>query len=104
MIIELKPGEDLQTVLNKMPNKVIVDVYTKWCGPCKMLSAQLEQFVKTHQDWAILRVDSDVHSDLAAAYHVHAVPTMHFVINGTSVEEVVGYKPLEEIENIARKY
>ena len=104
MIAELKPGEDLQTVLNRLSKKIIVDVYAKWCGPCKMLSAELEKFAKAHEDWAILRVDSDVHSALAAAYHVHAVPTIYIVIDGEGVEQHVGYIPLSEIEQITKKY
>lgn len=104
MIVELKPGEDLQTVLNRLPKKVIVDVYAKWCGPCKMLSAELEAFAKNHEDWAILRVDSDVHSALAAEYHIHAVPTACIVIDGWGKESFVGYKPLAEIEAITKKY
>lgn len=104
MIIELRPGEDLQTLLNKSTNKIIVDVYAKWCGPCKMLASQLEVFANQHSDWTIIRVDSDVHSALAATYHVHAVPSMFIVVDGKVVEQVIGYKPLAEIEAIAKKY
>ncbi len=69
-----------------------------------MLASQLEVFANQHSDWTIIRVDSDIHSALAATYHVHAVPTMFIVVDGKNVEQVVGYKPLAEIENITKKY
>lgn len=104
MIIELQKGEDIQTVLNRISRKVIVDVYAKWCGPCKMLETQLQAFTNAHPDWSVLRVDSDVHSEAAAQYGIHAVPTMFIVIDGTATERIIGYKSLAEIENITKKY
>lgn len=30
--------DEVEAKMEKEPRKVIVDVYTKWCGPCKMMS------------------------------------------------------------------
>jgi thiol:disulfide interchange protein len=32
--------EQMQDALRSDPRPVLVDVYTQWCGPCKMLAAQ----------------------------------------------------------------
>ncbi len=29
--------EEAQELVKKKPKKILVDVYTKWCGPCKMM-------------------------------------------------------------------
>lgn len=31
---------ELEALQKKEPRKVMIDVYTKWCGPCKMMMAQ----------------------------------------------------------------
>jgi thioredoxin-related protein len=31
---------ELESLQQKEPRKVLIDVYTKWCGPCKMMMAQ----------------------------------------------------------------
>lgn len=28
---------ELQTAMEKEPKKIMIDVYTQWCGPCKMM-------------------------------------------------------------------
>lgn len=29
--------EELEEAMEKEPRKILIDVYTKWCGPCKMM-------------------------------------------------------------------
>ena len=32
--------EEMQIAMKKEPRKVLIDVYTNWCGPCKMMMSQ----------------------------------------------------------------
>ena len=102
MIIDLK-NQDIN-LLFAQHDKVIVDIYATWCGPCKMLSTQLQEFAKNHKDWTIIKVDSDQNQALASEYNVQAVPTMLIVVKGKKMETIVGFKPLVELERITDKY
>lgn len=103
MVIEFNNGESLQTYLNKY-DKIIVDVYAKWCGPCKLLSNELDQLANKHTNWTILRIDSDIHSQLLVGYNIRAIPTVFIVVNGKIVNKFVGFKPLAEIEKLVEKH
>lgn len=102
MIIEFN-NQSLEQLL-KDNNKVIIDLYATWCGPCQMLATQLEAFAKQHNDWTIIRVDSDKHNDVTSLYNLQAVPTMIIVVNNEFKEKIIGFKPLIEIEKITSKY
>lgn len=103
MIVELKPDQQLEKLFGQY-NKVIVDIYATWCGPCKMLAPQLEAFAKANEDWTIIKVDSDKNAKVAGMFNVQAVPTMIIVVNKQVKETIVGFKPLVEIEKITGKY
>lgn len=103
MIIDFKPSDDINFLISKH-DKILVDIYATWCGPCKMLAPQLEEFAKNHSDWTVIRVDSDANNNVAANFAVQAVPTMVIIVKGKMVETIVGFKPLVEIEKITDKY
>lgn len=103
MIIDLKQDQQLEQLFAQY-NKVIVDIYATWCGPCKMLAPQLEAFAKQHEDWTVIRVDSDQNAKVASMFNVQAVPTMIIVVNKEVKETITGFRPQAEIEKITSKY
>ena len=77
---------------------VLVDFYAEWCGPCKMLGPVLEQL-----DCEVIKVDVDKHNELAIKNGVMSVPTVFIYENGTLVNKFIGFKTLEEIQEILKK-
>lgn len=71
--------------------KVLVDFYASWCGPCKMLSPILEEISK-EVDVQICSVDVDNNFDLAKSYGVMSVPTLILFNNGIEVKRAIGLK------------
>lgn len=74
----------------------LVDFYTEWCGPCKMLASILEEI--DYMD--ILKVDADKFPNLAMKYGIMSVPTLCFYKDGLMMQKEIGYRTPEEIKDI----
>ena len=76
---------------------VLVDFYSKTCGPCKMLAFVLNDVEKALGDKVkILKVDFDANKDLTEAYKVVGYPTIIVLKDGEEVKRLQGLqqKPL----------
>ena len=60
----------------------IVDFYASWCGPCKMLMPVLEEI---ESEVSIIKINVDIHPDIASDYKVMSIPTLFYVKDGESV-------------------
>lgn len=77
-------------VLNK-DKLVVVDFFATWCGPCKMLTPELETVSESRADFDIVKVDIDEAEDLAIKYNVAVVPTLIMFKDGKEVDRVSGF-------------
>jgi thioredoxin 1 len=56
---------------------VLVDFYTTWCGPCKMLTPIVEKLADEYAGkLTVAKVDVDGAPNLAAKYGITSVPTI----------------------------
>ena len=81
---------------------VVVDFYADWCGPCKMLKPVLEEL--SNAGHAIYSVNVDDNKDLATKYHISSIPTVLFFKNGKVVDEFVGLREEEEIQDMIKSH
>lgn len=61
--------------------KVVVDVYTTWCGPCRFLSPILER-LKEEGAIKLLKEDLDQNRPLGERFGITSIPTLLFFNNG----------------------
>ena len=69
-------------------NKILVDFYATWCGPCKMLGPVLENYQSTIK---VIKVDTDEFEELAREYGVMSIPTLVLMEQGKEVKRNVGF-------------
>ena len=80
-------------------NRVLVDFYAEWCGPCKMMSSVLE---KAEADIDVVKVNIDEYQDIARQYGVMSIPTLILFDNSKEVKRNVGFISQEQLEKFVK--
>lgn len=82
---------------------IFVDVYTTWCGPCKVMAADIfpQPVVGNYMNATFVNAKFDAEKgegiEIAAKYEVKAYPTMLILdAQGKEVGRIVGSSPTPE--------
>ncbi len=96
-MISLSNNEEFKDIIKE--GTWLVDFSATWCGPCRMLEPNLEEFSKNNN---VLQVDIDKFGELTESFGIMSVPTLILFNNGELVKQTVGYKSLEDLEKFVK--
>jgi thioredoxin 1 len=68
--------------------KLLIDVYTTWCGPCKFVAPILHK-LRDEGLISLIQVDLDQNRALGERFGITAIPTLLFFNNGQLLEGVI---------------
>ena len=94
MIKHYSKEDDFNEIIK---NKVLVDFYADWCGPCKMLAMEIEK-AASEIDIDIVKVNVDEEEDIARKYGVMSIPTLILFENGQELKKTIGFMPKDKIK------
>ena len=66
--------------------KLIIDLFSEWCGPCKLVSPILENF-RNKGLINLIQIDVVKNRELARKLNVNAVPTLLFFKDGKLLDK-----------------
>lgn len=87
---------NFETVKNS-EKTVLLDFYTDWCGPCRMVSPIVDEIAEENPQYLVGKINVDEETKLAADFGVGSIPTLIVMKNGKIVQESVGARPKEQI-------
>lgn len=95
-VIKVNLENFAQEVL-KSEKPVLVDFYADWCGPCKMMAAEIDAFAEETENIKVCKLDVDESTDLAMTFGVMSIPTVILFKNGQEAKRFVGAKEKHQI-------
>jgi len=90
-LVEQLKDEELDDFVLKH-DIVLLDIFTTWCGPCKMQAAVLEEVAKeaNPKQVAIAKMDADECPVTSGRFKITAIPTLVIFKKGKAVKTTVG--------------
>ncbi len=83
----------------------MVDFYTTWCGPCKMMAPFIAQ-IKNEQSAVVnvLKIDAEAQIDIASRYNLEGYPTVILFKKGEVIFKQLGALDKDGLMALVNKY
>lgn len=89
--------ENFEQTVMKSENKVLLDFWATWCGPCKMIAPVIEEIAEENEDITVGKVNVDEEMALAARFGITSIPTLVVMEGGKAVSQMIGFRPKQDI-------
>ena len=95
---------NFRTLINSH-DKVMVDFFAEWCGPCKMLAPNLKAMKDQLGDTVkVVKVDVDKNPSIATQFQVRGVPTLVLFKKGQQVWRQSGLLQPQQLIDAIKAY
>ena len=95
-VLHIGKGNFEELVL-KSEKKVLLDFWAPWCGPCKMIGPIVEEIAEENEHIVVGKINVDDEVELAIQFGVTSIPTLIVMEKGQKVNQLIGYRPKEDI-------
>jgi len=90
--------------VKKENDRLVIDCWAEWCGPCKMLAPLIEELAERYDGKVTFgKLDCDENRDLVMEHGIMAIPTLLLIKEGEEVDRIVGLVQKDEIEGKLRQ-
>lgn len=83
----------------------VVDFYTTWCGPCKMMDPHVKKAAKELGSSAnVMQVDAEMYAEISSRYNLEGYPTLIFFKKGVVIHRALGYQSFDQIKAAIERF
>ncbi|MDD6284218.1 MAG: thioredoxin [Firmicutes bacterium] len=97
MSVTFLNADNFDTEVMQCADRVLIDFYADWCGPCHMLSPVIEQVAEERADIHVCKVNVDRAPELAAQFGITSIPALVVMDGGRIIRRSVGFMPKEDV-------
>lgn len=93
-------AKELQEKINNN-EKVIVEFWAPWCGPCRMMKPVFERVASSNDtEVQMYTMDIENNKEYASTLGIRSIPTVKLFSNGNVTDTVVGVMGEEKIKSL----
>jgi thioredoxin 1 len=97
--IKVATDSNFEELVLKNERPVVVDFWAAWCGPCRLVAPEMEKLAEKYAGAVdVVKVNVDENPMLSQAFNIMSIPTIAFFRPGQQPQGVVGFRPLEQLE------
>ncbi len=100
---EITNRESIEELMTKGGPAALIDFWASWCGPCQAMAPVYEEVAELMADEPVefLKVNTQKHPDIAAAFNVRSIPTVVVVQDGEVQDVLVGLQDHLSLKKVA---
>ena len=89
--------QNFEELVQNSQEKVLLDFWAPWCGPCKMIAPVVEEIAEENEHIVLAKVNVDEVPALAIQFGVSSIPTLILMEKGQVKAQMIGFRPKADI-------
>ena len=94
-------GVDFNDTISNTSQPILLDFWSSWCGPCKVMGPIIDELAREYQGKAVIaKVNTEEEQQLSAHFQIKSIPTLLFIQKGKVVMRHSGLMPKPNLSEI----